>query len=153
MSGVGRPRRASRVGISAFVLTRPASVALGGGPWTRTDGKDFARLLHAPRCRALLEEHATADLAAALVVDQWHPLARTLAAIDAMLGGLPSEESSRWSEEEGDRYGYLFAELSGELSDFEYFYQGFFVQDLLDLRAVVEQARACGAEQVRLCVM
>lgn len=140
------------MGASAFLSAEPAA-AVRGSPWTKTDGKDFASVLCSERCRLLLEEHAAVGLAPILVRDRWHAPAEALAALDALLGTLPGGDVARWSEADGDRYGYLFAELSDELADNEYFYQGFFVQDLRDLREAVKQATERGAERIRLWVL
>jgi len=116
-------------------------VSVPGSPWTKTDGKDFASVLYSARCRELLEEHTAVGVGSILDGNHWHSAAEALGAVDALLGALPAGDVAMWSDADGDRYGYLFAEMSNELADNVYFYLGFFVQDLRDLRTALNQAK------------
>lgn len=121
--------------------------------WTQTDGKDFASVISNQECLDLLAEHIGAKFVAALDPAKWHAPPESLATLDDALKKLPSEGADEWSETEADEYSYLYAELAGALSDFEYFHEGFFVHDLRDLHSAVKRAALGGATRVRLRVM
>ena|ERR1700722_6883111 len=134
------------MGISALINCDIANVKLGD-MWKSSDGKDYARMMCSPRCRKLLEEYTGIDLGALLSEDRNAP-EKVLETIDLLLTWLPQKRSEEWSEEEGERYGYLYAEISGEISDSKYFYGGWYLKDLRDLRRAVEKAKAAGASFV-----
>lgn len=134
------------MGISALLACDVEGVRLGP-VWQSSDGKDYARVMGSPRCKALLEEHIQFNLDPVLGSGRHDPN-DVLRCIDRLIARLPDNKVAEWTEDERERYGYLYTELSGELAGDDYFDDGWFLKDLRDLRQAVEKAIVAGATSV-----